>query len=587
MRLVFYAFFCLFIFEFNVVLNAQSVKVTPIADLFDDERLFTIKANVKNKGELKIQKNNSGYEIDVITKEYVNEIYDLAVKLPLKKAKLKKQQKILLSFEAMSIQSSFETGESKSLWQLKINDQYVDHIQKSINIGQEWKQYFVAFEIQKPVQQNLFSLILQFGYPPQHFKLRNIIVQLYDANTPYASLPKTINTYSGIDADAQWRKDAFQRIEKYRKGDIQINITEKNKPIKNALVKIEMTKHEFKWGVAARVEKLLDNKQELELLAQTFNLVVLENDLKMKFWNNKPPKKDVLKCIDQLREKQLFVKGHTLIWPGFRHLPDFYKSNKDDKDFIYKKTFQHINDILKCTANNIYRWDVVNEAYSNQDLQNIMGSEQILYDAFLYLKKNYPHIKRNVNEFGILSSGGLNKKKQDWYFDFIKRIDQFLPGAVNGIGMQSHIGADLTPPERVLAILDRFSSLNKKICISEFTLDIEDPLLRKIYTEDFLIAAFSHPSVEEFLFWGYKGNSDSKVDIFDAKNNLGTMGQAYFGLVHGLWMTDSERYSDSKGQINERGFFGEYSYTVSYNGKIIKGIFNHDSTKSTQVTIAL
>ncbi len=34
----------------------------------------------------------------------------------------------------------------------------------------------------------------------------------------------------------------------------------------------------------------------------------------------------------------------------------------------------------------VSHWDVVNEAYTNQDLQTITGSEEILYDGFRTLK---------------------------------------------------------------------------------------------------------------------------------------------------------------------------------------------------------
>jgi endo-1,4-beta-xylanase len=281
------------------------------------------------------------------------------------------------------------------------------------------------------------------------------------------------------------------------------------------------------------------------------------------------------------------VKGHALIWPGFRHLPDDYKTNQDNKKLINENVNKHLADILSATKDKIIRWDVVNEAYSNQDLQKITGSEDILFNAFKMMKEKYPAIKRNVNEFGIISHGGLNKKKQDWYYDFVKRIDASVPNGVDAIGMQSHIGTDLTPPERVYSIIDRYAGLNKKISISEFTLDIDDPLLRQMYTEDFLIAAFSHPAIDEFLFWGYKGASDSKVDIFNNNGAVGTMGKAYMGLVNGLWKTKFTSSTDRIGSSKSRGFFGTYECKITTNGKTITKTFEHKKEGKTIVNIDL
>jgi endo-1,4-beta-xylanase len=559
----------------TTLVSAQTKTAPQPKEIFDSEKINGLKAKVKTSGEINVTKVGNEFEIDVLTKDYVNEVYELATKLPLKPHTFKKGEKILLRFEAKSISSSLETGESKSMWQLKITDSHLDHSNKAVSFGEEWKEYYVAYEIAKEVQQDKFALVLQFGFPPQQFKLKNISVKVYDQKVAYASLPKTVITYAGIEADAQWRKDAIKRIEQHRQGDVEIIVQKNGKPCKDAKLDVAMVQHEFRWGVAARVSNLLNNEAEQKLLSQSFNHVVLENDLKMKFWGKNPPKKDVLNCIDQLRSKGMTVKGHALIWPGFRHLPDDYEKNQGNKKLITDNVNNHLADILSATKDKIIRWDVVNEVYTNQDLQKITGSENILFDAFKMMKQKYPTVKRNVNEFGIISHGGLNKKKQDWYYDFVKRIDAAVPNAVDGIGMQSHIGTDLTPPERVYAIIDRYAGLNKKICISEFTLDIDDPTLRQMYTEDFLIAAFSHPAIDEFLFWGYKGPSDSKVDIFNNNGAIGTMGKAYMGLVNGLWKTKYTAKTDKNGSSKSKAYFGTYECKITIGGKTTTKTFEH------------
>jgi hypothetical protein len=235
---------------------------------------------------------------------------------------------------------------------------------------------------------------------------------------------------------------------------------------------------------------------------------------------------------------------------------------------------QHVDDILRQTDGKINRWDVVNEAYSNRDLQEITGSEQILYKGFQELAKRDSAVGRFTNEFGIISRGGHDSKKQQWYYDYVKRVDKETGGLVDGIGIQCHMGSDLTPPERVLELLDYYGELNKQISISEFTIDLDDPELRFDYTRDFLTIAFSHPAVSEFLFWGYYGGTHPKASIFTSDWKLGDMGLAFQSLVHQQWATQVNGNTDDGGRIQGRGFYGVYEYQYSQNGKAVKGQFN-------------
>ena len=229
--------------------------------------------------------------------------------------------------------------------------------------------------------------------------------------------------------------------------------------------------------------------------------------------------------------------------------------------------------MLKTTAGKISHWDVVNEAYSNKYLQEETGSEEILYDGFRTLKADYPEVGRFTNEFGIISRGGHDKTKQQWYYDYIRRIDERTGGAVDGVGIQCHMGSDLTPPEKVLALLDYFGELGKKISISEFTIDLDDAELRFDYTRDFLTLAFSHPAVSEFLFWGYDTRSHPKAAIINGDGSMADMGSAFYALVHGEWKTEATAATDAGGRVQGRGFLGTYSYEYTVDGEVKTGSF--------------
>ena len=427
--------------------------------------------------------------------------------------------------------------------------------------------------LDRDVKETNFAIAIQFGFPPQKILIKNLSVSVYDTNIPFEKLPKTKVDYEGSEPNALWRTNALKRIDSLRKGNIEISFTQNGKELKNNKVNINLVKHHFRWGAALRAQDIVSNPALVQAFSSKFNYAVLENDLKIKSWSNPKNRLLTLQALEILKSHKILIKGHVLLWPGYRHLTTDYRKLTNANQII-EQVQLHVNDITSMTAPFIFAWDVVNELYTNKDLQHVAKSDQVVFDPFIILKSKLPNVKRYINEYGILSQGGLNKDKQRWYFDYIQTIDKNTGKAVDGIGMQSHIGTDLTPPSKVLSILDYYAPLQKKIAISEFTLDIDDEYLRYQYTKDFITAVFSHPNVDEFLFWGLVGDVSSKVDIFKKDFKPGSMGKAFDELVHVLWKTSAEKITDESGKIKLNGFFGTYKYTVHVKGKKYEGQFD-------------
>jgi endo-1,4-beta-xylanase len=51
------------------------------------------------------------------------------------------------------------------------------------------------------------------------------------------------------------------------------------------------------------------------------------------------------------------------------------------------------------------------------------------------------------------------------------------------------------------------------------------------------------------------------------------MGQAYYDLVFNKWTTKLNKKTDDKGTLSDRGFYGDYEFTIKQDGKIFKGTF--------------
>jgi len=524
---------------------------------------------VKIKGE-----SPDSFSHKIITKEQPKFIYNLSTSIPLvKNAKYKKGTVFLLSFKAKSEKSSLETGEAKVLWILNQSDSHTDNLETTISLSPEWTTYYLPFESNKNIEKDDIKLVMQYGFRPQSFLIKNIKFEVFPYGTKISELPKTKISYAGMEKDAAWRKKAFDRIEKIRKGDFTIVFKDKGNLVSNTKVQIHLKNHYFRFGAALNAQDIVDNNLEYKKFKQYFNATVLENDLKIKRWKNRKRKDITLRALDILKKDHIDVKGHVLVWPGLRYLPKEIEKIGNNPKKVTNYINNHVKNILRETKGKISHWDVVNEAYTNKYLQKITGSEKILYNAFRIVKRVQPEAKRFTNEYGIISKGGIDRQKQEWYFDFIKRIDEHTGGLVDGIGIQCHIGSDLTSPQKVLDILDYYATLKKEIAISEFTMAVQDPEIKEQYTRDFMIAAFSHPAVSEFMFWGCMYNDRNKVDIFNNDGSLGIMGKAFYDLVHKKWTTDISKKTNNKGEIKARGFYGKYQYSFFYKGKKITGNF--------------
>ena len=518
-------------------------------------------------------------------------IWNFSVKIPTKEVAIKKGQTILLQFKAKTMHSQIETGEARILWIIKqstdSNNGYKFNVEATTSLSKEWQTYYVPFTTTKDISKEDFSLVMQLGFPKQKFEMTNLQAYIFPADFDTSLLPKTKIKYFGMEEDAAWRKEAENRIEQNRKGNFTLTFKNGNVPIVNEKVAIQLEKHEFSFGAAINAEEVVNEPEHFNYFSKMFNVAVFENDLKIKRWQNNKKKEKVLEAIDILNKNGIKVKGHTLVWPGFRYLTQKFEENKNNPKKIQALSDAFLKDIVIQTKGKISHWDVTNENYTNKDLQKITGSNQIIYDAFIKTRALDPEAERFINEYGIISSGGIDKEKQDWYYNYIKEIDANTNNAVDGIGIQSHIGSDLTPPTTVLAILDRFATLNKKISISEFTMDITDATIRGKYTADFLTAAFSHPSVSEFLFWGYYTPNNPKAGLFTKDFKLTAMGTAFYNLVHNKWKTKLFEVTNSEGKIAGRGFYGFYTYKLNFEGKQYTGVIHIGKETNNNLVIDL
>jgi hypothetical protein len=220
-----------------------------------------------------------------------------------------------------------------------VNGKYAwpSHLERGVSIGSSWSTTSIPFVIQKDVTPADVKLVIKFDSYPQRFEIGPVTFLNCGQNVALSELPRSMITYEGGDPNAPWRKEAAERIEKYRKGDLKIKVVDaKGKPVSQAEVAVRMKRNAFNWGTATSSQRLLDEKDSdskiyRDTLLKYFNQVVFENELKWVVWSKMSTEEkgvNTKKAIQWLRKNDMSIRGHVMVWPSWQHSPKNFSELK-------------------------------------------------------------------------------------------------------------------------------------------------------------------------------------------------------------------------------------------------------------------
>jgi len=442
-----------------------------------------------------------------------------------------------------------------------------------LSVGNQEQTFHFAFEAARDYQIGEAQVTLFMGYQNQTLEINSLELLDHGKAANISDFPQTKFGYPGMEPDAPWRALAKARIEKIREGAIRIKIVDsKGKNVPAASVRIHLTKHAFAFGTAVNASVLMNDKSAngdhyRQIICDLFNTGVVENDLKWQFWEKDPTLGTA--AVNWLHEHGLRVRGHNLVWPSWKWLPEDLSSLQNNPQALKQRIDQHITSILGSLKGKCTEWDVLNEPYSNTDLQRVLGDDEMV-SWFRTAREADPEAKLFINDFGILSNNGSDYAHQESYEKTIRfLLDHGAP--LDGIGEQSHFGWLLTGPDRILQILGNLGKFRLPIESTEFDIDITDEDLQARYLKDFMTTLFSDPDVEGITLWGFWEQADWKPDaaLWRANWEIKPAGQALVNLLKHEW-TDETLATDSNGKIATRGFLGHYTIEVTKGAATVK-----------------
>jgi endo-1,4-beta-xylanase len=488
---------------------------------------------------------------------------------------------VLVTFYARTTSSIQESGDGSVIVCIENNTTYDKQVYQKVAIGHEWKQYFVPVKCTATLAMSALSYSFHVGFISQTIEVADVKFLNYKKTLTFESLPVTEITYYGREADAPWRVDAADRINQNRKGIADIVVyDEQGQVLKDATVTVEMIRHKFGFGSAVAASKFIGDAVYRKKVYEIFNEVVLENDLKWPSFNPNPAA-ITTRTLDSLSKHNIPVRGHNVVWPSFKYNLASLKTISTDPVAFRNEIDRHIDQATQYAKGKVVDWDVLNEPYTNKEFMDILGNEAMA-DWFKRVRQNDRQVKLYINDYSILSAGGMDINHQNGYYDIINYIDS-KGGKIEGIGFQGHFGSDLTPITKVYSIIERFASLGKEIKITEHDINVNQRAVQADYTRDFMTIVFSHPAVKSFLFWGFWANQHWLPDgaMYAADWSIRPHGQAYLDLVFNQWWTKkTDLITDAEGKTSIDGFLGTYKYTIKSGDKVRTGTFKIENSKA-------
>ncbi|MFG0250949.1 MAG: endo-1,4-beta-xylanase [Phycisphaeraceae bacterium JB051] len=514
--------------------------------------------------------------VELVCEKTSSQVIDLQLVVNVPKA-MQKGDTLLLVVKAQSIEHDRRCDFGLLFLNFERDVKWTKSLGYQVKLSKEPKLLAIPFQLREDTPAGEGRLTFPIGYFPQTLRLSEL--QLYNFGKQIAVDDLSIKQYAyeGHEPDAAWRKEAAKRIEQYRKAPLVVTVVDaQGQPLKDAAVHVQMQRHAFAFGTAVNEWKFVGDDSDRRIykqkVAELFNTATLETGLKWLSWYRQGNRQRLDATMQWLADHDIAVRGHTMVWPSWKKSPKtLVEKLKADPQYLREQVLAYIEQVGQLCKDRVVEWDVLNEVHNNHDYLDVLGEEEI--DTwFAKAREVDSDAPLFINEFGVMQGkGGYSLLKQDKHYQLIKRLLDRGVG-IDGIGFQSHFRLyAVTPPKRVWEILDRYAQLGLKIGITEYDLAWVSEDFQAQYLHDFMLATFAHPSVNQFIMWGFWDGSHWREDggMFAKDWREKPSLVVYKDLVFKQWWTDENKTTDSDGQIQTRGFLGQYQLTISAHGKSV------------------
>jgi GH35 family endo-1,4-beta-xylanase len=395
------------------------------------------------------------------------------------------------------------------------------------------------------------------------------------------------------------------RIEKFRKGDVILNLTEpggKAVPA-GAKVQVNQTRHEFLFGCNIFKLNRCRTEQDNEAYQHEFAALLNYATLPFYWWmytrqRGQPEDARTDQIVRWCKAHNVTTKGHPLAWnwgePPW--LPD-------DPDAAMKEQFDRIERCVGKFKGDIDIWDVVNEAthYDRdqawKDAPRLtkaiqkMGVGQYVRSAFSIARKANPQATLVINDY----------RTDEAFAEKVlaELVDKDGKPMYDVIGIQSHMHGGYWGAQRTWDVCERFAKFGKPLHYTEATLlsgeqgyelrqkrreagfqwvtTPEGEAKQAEQVVEFYRVLFSHPAVQAITWWDFTDQNawqGAPAGFVRADMSPKPAYERLMKLIKDQWWTRQQATVAEGGKLRLRGFFGHYEVEAQADGRKLNGVFH-------------
>jgi GH35 family endo-1,4-beta-xylanase len=364
-------------------------------------------------------------------------------------------------------------------------------------------------------------------------------------------------------------RDTEREIEQNRKSDLTIRALDPDgNPVAGVRVSASLTNHEFLFGCNiygfGQSRSEAENHAYQERFAELFNYATVGF-----YWRWYEPRRGqpryhstdevVAWCLDH----GIKMKGHPLLWGDQAGIPDWSAGQPDAATRRAR-----VEAIMGRYRGRIGFYEVVNEP-SHLPLPEID-------EPYRWARAADPDAYLIVNDYHVLADG-----TPSFYRLLAKAIASGVP--FDGVGIQAHEPRTMRfPLDRVRAVLDRYSALDKELHITEFTpassgaritgshlKGVWDEAVQADYAEKFYRVCFAHPAVRAITWWDLSDQHSwlKGGGMLHADMSPKPVYEQLRRLIRQEWTTHVQGTTDASGRYTFRGFRGTYRIKAEVAGK--------------------
>ena len=404
-----------------------------------------------------------------------------------------------------------------------------------------------------------------------------------------------------------WEERVRTGIEQHRKGFATVTVKDQSGAvIPGAKVKVTQKSHAFRFGanifMLDELETPEKNEAYKERFADVFNMATLPF-----YWDTLEPErgkpryaKDSPKvyrrpapdlCMEFCEKHGIEPREHGLAYEWF--FPKWLHSASIEE--TKRELERRYAEISERYADKIRTIEVTNELDRACKVKFLEEPEFMLW-CFKLAEKYFPNNQLVCNEHTPLTWQDA-ARVTDKYYAYVEA--HMLKGArIDAVGLQYHLynrreeeyakTRRTLNPQHLYRNMDLFARLGKPLQLTEvsvpaFSWEPEDEALQAELIEKLYSIWFSHPNVEQIIYWNL-------VDGYAYGATPGDMkaGENYYhgGLLHfdlspkpaynkikeltqERWHTQEQLVSDGKGIAQFKGFYGKYALEIQLPGKTV------------------